>query len=346
MCAAPPNANYTCSGGQCVASARGLPKAQCTQVCGGPPPAPGGNTIVDLALATPDLSTLVTALKAGGLVKTLSGQGPFTVFAPTNEAFAALPAGVLANLLKPENKAALDNILTYHVVAGTYRASDLKDGERLKTLEGNEVIVRLAGKEVLINSAKVTTADVTASNGVVHIIDGVLLPAGPAPPPGPPGPPTPPPGPAPKGCTKAGCYFSFTWRAPAFGVAKFGGRCGEVDAAPRMPDDIWNDSRAVENYVEATCTDFSNDIIGTGVLSQEPCAPVGNTFPRPNRAWARNGTKQIDWLGRPNGKGPLSFQGFCRKRCGVRTLSCPSCVSRSHLTGGGGREGGRGIAPL
>ena len=119
VCAAPPNANYTCSGGQCVASARGLPKAQCTQVCGGPPPAPGGNTIVDLALATPDLSTLVTALKAGGLVKTLSGQGPFTVFAPTNEAFAALPAGVLANLLKPENKAALDNILTYHVVAGT-----------------------------------------------------------------------------------------------------------------------------------------------------------------------------------------------------------------------------------
>ena len=184
-CAPRPNANYTCQSNQCVVSGTGLPKAQCTQVCGGPgpAPAPGGKTIVDLAVATPDLSTLVTALKAGGLVDTLSGPGPFTVFAPTNEAFTALPAGVLANLLK--NKAQLDNVLTYHVVAGAVRAEALKDGEKIKTLQGEELTVRIAGGDVFINSAKVTTADVTASNGVVHIIDGVLLPSGPpAPTPG------------------------------------------------------------------------------------------------------------------------------------------------------------------
>ena len=197
VCAPSPSANYTCQGGQCVVSGRGLPKAECTQVCGGPGPtpgpAPGGKTVVDLAVATPDLSKLVTALKAGGLVGTLSGKGPFTVFAPDNEAFAALPAGVLNNLLKPANKAALDNILAYHVVAGAVHAKDLKDGEKIKTLEGKNLIVRISGSDVFINSAKVTTADVDASNGVVHIIDGVLLPAGPAPPPGPPpGPPPPP----------------------------------------------------------------------------------------------------------------------------------------------------------
>ena len=187
-CVPRPNANYTCSGGQCVTSARGLPRAKCTQVCGGPGPAPppGGKTIVDLAVADRDLSTLVTALKAGGLVGTLSGQGPFTVFAPTNEAFTALPNGVLASLLKPEHKKKLDDVLTYHVVAGTVRAEDLKDGEKLKTLEGKELTVRLSGKDVLINSAKVTTADVNASNGVVHIIDEVLIPAGGPAPPGPP----------------------------------------------------------------------------------------------------------------------------------------------------------------
>ena len=114
---------------------------RCTQVCGGPgpAPAPGGKTIVDLAVATPDLSTLVAALTAGDLVKTLSGQGPFTVFAPTNEAFAALPAGVVPNLLKPENKAQLDDVLTYHVVAGAVRAEDLKDGEQITTVEGKRV---------------------------------------------------------------------------------------------------------------------------------------------------------------------------------------------------------------
>merc|ERR1712195_208767 len=120
------------------------------------PKAPAGKTIVDLAVATPDLSTLVAALKAGGLVETLSGKGPFTVFAPTNEAFAKLPPATLAHLLKPANVKELDAILTYHVVSGVAAFSkDLTDGEK-------------------INDATVKTADIAASNGVVHIIDTVL----------------------------------------------------------------------------------------------------------------------------------------------------------------------------
>jgi uncharacterized surface protein with fasciclin (FAS1) repeats len=158
---------------------------------------PGSGTIAATAAATADLSTLVTALKAGDLVDTLSGPGPFTVFAPTNEAFAALPAGVLSNLLKPENKTQLVDILTYHVVSGNFQAADLKDGQMLKTVEGKSVTVRLSAKTVLINSAEVTTANVEASNGVIHIIDGVLLPSGvpPVPGPPPPAPPAPPPAP-------------------------------------------------------------------------------------------------------------------------------------------------------
>ena len=129
------------------------------------------NTIVDLAVATPDLSTLVTALKAADLVDTLSGKGPFTVFAPTNEAFAKLPAGVLANLLKPENKAQLVDILTYHVAAGDVQSKDLTDMEMITTVEGKNVTARVSSDGIFINSAKVTAADNEASNGVVHIID-------------------------------------------------------------------------------------------------------------------------------------------------------------------------------
>lgn len=140
-------------------------------------PAPAGKTIVDLAVATPDLSTLVAALKAGGLVDTLSGAGPFTVFAPTNAAFAKLPKGTLETLLKPENKAKLVDILTYHVAGGAAVFSkDLKDGEKIKTVEGKDVTAHIHGGVVKINNAQVTTADVAASNGVVHIIDAVLLP--------------------------------------------------------------------------------------------------------------------------------------------------------------------------
>ena len=136
-----------------------------------PPAPPTGKTIVDLAILTPDLSTLVIALKAADLVNTLEGKGPFTVFAPTNEAFAALPAGVLADLLKPENKAQLVDLLTYHVASGDVHAKDITDEETIKTLEGKSVTARVSGSNIFINTARVTTADVDASNGVIHIID-------------------------------------------------------------------------------------------------------------------------------------------------------------------------------
>jgi len=142
----------------------------------GDAPKPAGKSIVDLAVADPDLSTLVMALKAADLVNTLSGAGPFTVFAPTNEAFAALPKGVLANLLKPKNKAQLVDLLTYHVASGEVHKKDLMDMQMLTTVEGKNVTVRVDGNDILINSAKVTTADDDASNGVVHIIDAVLMP--------------------------------------------------------------------------------------------------------------------------------------------------------------------------
>merc|ERR1711907_247294 len=144
-----------------------------------PPFAPTQN-IVQVAAATPDLSTLVDALGAGALIDTLKSTGPFTVFAPSNEAFAKLPKATLDSLLKPENKAKLVDILTYHVAAGSVHAADLKNGEKIKTVEGKQVEARIfgSGKKayVFINNARVTTADVDASNGVVHIIDSVLIP--------------------------------------------------------------------------------------------------------------------------------------------------------------------------
>jgi uncharacterized surface protein with fasciclin (FAS1) repeats len=131
-------------------------------------------TIVDVASVNPDFSTLVTALSAAGLVETLSGEGPFTVFAPTNAAFAALPAGVLDALLLPENKDALVKILTYHVVPGTVLAADIADGD-VATVEGQSVTLSTASG-VTVNGANVVTADVLADNGVIHVIDAVLVP--------------------------------------------------------------------------------------------------------------------------------------------------------------------------
>merc|ERR1711959_849089 len=142
------------------------------------------SSIVDLAVATPDLSTLVTALKAGKLVDTLSGAGPFTVFAPTNEAFAKLPKTLLDHLLDPKNIKELQDVLTYHVASGSVHAKDLKNKEKIKTVEGKEVEARIFGSRVFINNAQVTKADIDASNGVIHIVDHVLIP--PATPPTPP----------------------------------------------------------------------------------------------------------------------------------------------------------------
>ena len=130
--------------------------------------------IVAVASKTDGFSTLVAAVKAAGLVETLQGPGPFTVFAPTDAAFAALPAGVLDKLLLPENKDVLAKILTYHVVAGKVMAADVKDGD-VPTVEGQTIALSTADG-VTVNGAKVVTADVPASNGVIHVIDAVILP--------------------------------------------------------------------------------------------------------------------------------------------------------------------------
>jgi uncharacterized surface protein with fasciclin (FAS1) repeats len=131
-------------------------------------------TIVEVAIGAGNFSTLVAAVTAADLVETLSGAGPFTVFAPTDEAFAALPAGVLDALLLPENKATLAKILTYHVVSGQVMAADVTDGD-VATVEGQTI--KLSTMDgVTVNGAKVVAADVAASNGVIHAIDAVILP--------------------------------------------------------------------------------------------------------------------------------------------------------------------------
>lgn len=137
--------------------------------------------IVALAAATPSLSTLVTAVQAADLVETLQGEGPFTVLAPTNDAFAALPEGTLDSLLEPANVDQLAGILTYHVIAGNVMSSDLSDGQVVETVQGGSLTVSIRDGSVYFVDSKggeamVVTADVDASNGVVHVIDSVLLP--------------------------------------------------------------------------------------------------------------------------------------------------------------------------
>jgi uncharacterized surface protein with fasciclin (FAS1) repeats len=131
--------------------------------------------IVDIAAGAEDFSTLVAAVKAAGLVDTLKGDGPFTVFAPTNAAFKALPAGTVETLLKPENKDKLTAILTYHVVAGKVMAADVKAGE-VATVQGGKAKIEVKDGVVTIDGAKVTKTDIVASNGVIHVIDKVILP--------------------------------------------------------------------------------------------------------------------------------------------------------------------------
>ena len=131
--------------------------------------------IVDTAVNAGSFKTLAAALKAAGLVDTLKGTGPFTVFAPTDEAFAKLPAGTVETLLKPENKAKLAGILTYHVVSGNVKAADVVKLTSAKTVQGQTVAID-ATDGVKINNAKVVKADIETSNGVIHVIDTVLLP--------------------------------------------------------------------------------------------------------------------------------------------------------------------------
>ena len=152
-----------------------------TVMVGGAAMFPSKN-IIQNAVNSKDHTTLVAAVKAAGLVETLEGKGPFTVFAPTNTAFGKLPAGTVDTLVKPESKATLTKILTYHVVPGKLEGSSLTNGKKLKTVEGEELTVKLADGKVWIVDAKggaaaVTIANVNQSNGVIHVVDTVLMPA-------------------------------------------------------------------------------------------------------------------------------------------------------------------------
>lgn len=144
-------------------------------LCSGLVSLASAKTVVDVAVGSPDHTTLVAAVKAAGLVETLSGPGPFTIFAPTNAAFAKLPAGTVESLLKPENKAKLAAILTYHVVPAKVMAADVKTGDA-PTVNGKMLSLKADKKNVMVNKAKVTATDLTASNGVIHVVDTVLMP--------------------------------------------------------------------------------------------------------------------------------------------------------------------------
>jgi uncharacterized surface protein with fasciclin (FAS1) repeats len=134
------------------------------------------SNILETAAAAGSFTTLAAAINAAGLTETLSGPGPFTVFAPTDDAFAKLPAGTVENLLKPENKDKLVGVLTYHVVPGSVMAKDVVTSAKLKSVQGQELTVRVDGSAVSIDGASVIKTDIAASNGVIHVIDSVVLP--------------------------------------------------------------------------------------------------------------------------------------------------------------------------
>jgi uncharacterized surface protein with fasciclin (FAS1) repeats len=136
----------------------------------------GTKDIVDTAVAAGSFKTLAKALQAAGLIETLKGPGPFTVFAPTDEAFAKLPAGTLETLLKPENRQQLTRILTYHVVPGKVKASDIVNLQSAKTVSGDTIAIATREGGVTVDNARVVRTDIEASNGVIHVIDAVILP--------------------------------------------------------------------------------------------------------------------------------------------------------------------------
>ncbi len=139
-----------------------------------PPTPQAGGTIVEVAAANPALRNLTAAIQAGGLTETLKGQGPFTIFAPTDQAFSVVPAALRQKLLQPQNRKTLTRILSYHVVPGELSSSQLNSGA-IKTLEGQTLAVQ-TGSQVTVNNAKVTQPDIQASNGVIHVIDRILVP--------------------------------------------------------------------------------------------------------------------------------------------------------------------------
>lgn len=165
----------------CSAPAAEVPDAESTAAeAATEEAAPAADTqdIVDTAVAAGSFETLVAAVKAADLVEVLKGDGPFTVFAPTDEAFAALPAGTVEDLLKPENKDKLQAILKYHVVPGRVAASDVVNLTSADTVQGEQLSISASGDAVMINEAKVVKTDVQCSNGIIHVIDKVVLPKG------------------------------------------------------------------------------------------------------------------------------------------------------------------------
>jgi uncharacterized surface protein with fasciclin (FAS1) repeats len=165
-----------CGGDEEEPAAQPAPAPAETEPAAPMEPAQAESDIVETAAAAGSFNTLTTALEAAGLVETLQGEGPYTVFAPTDEAFAALPAGTLDDLLKPENKDQLTAVLTYHVAEGSVASSDLSDGQMIPTLEGGELSVAITDAGVQVDDATVTAPDVSASNGVIHVVDTVLVP--------------------------------------------------------------------------------------------------------------------------------------------------------------------------
>jgi transforming growth factor-beta-induced protein len=158
-----------------ISSLIGIPALVQAHNCGGAAAAPAAD-IVDTAVAAGSFNTLVAAVQAAGLVDTLKSEGPFTVFAPTDAAFAKLPEGTVENLLKPENLAQLQAILTYHVVAGEVMAADVVNLNAATTVQGQDVAIQVSEEGVTINDAKVVQTDIKTSNGVIHVIDTVILP--------------------------------------------------------------------------------------------------------------------------------------------------------------------------
>ena len=333
---------YVCRGSQCVLDSRGLPLEECARVCGIPPappaPAPdpeGGLDIVQLAESVGELSFLATLIEGAGLAKTLSGPGPFTVFAPTNDAFAALPYSYTASLLDPANLTNLEALLGFHVAPGIFDLKNLTNGLQIKTVEGDPLQVAVfhqqnpkadgvyignppprpndVAGDVKLTGYGTSSGPTNASNGLVYTIGGLLVPPGANPIP-------------PRdhtadpygfdrqdilrACTNKSCLFSFT-NAP-------GGCCGEVDAAPRMPPDIWSDPSAVVEYVRLTTT-FSNTVPKTlppdapcisklGCPSRELLTLGSCTGGEFHRNWVRDGNRSIDWF--------AGFANWCSARCG------------------------------
>ena len=257
-------------------------------------------TVVDVVTSTSDLSTLAIFLNRGDLVDTLSSPGPFIVFAPTNEAFSRLPKTTIDTLLNPANIKQLQDILMYHVVPGYVETSDLRNGEKLTTIEGGNIKITLLGGNILINDARIITADVSASNGVVHHIDSVLFPMSPAPSPSP-SPPSPGPGPAPS--TNHLFFYGIKYDSKG---APF--RCGQVDAAQRMPLALFDPQfkSQLDLYIKLTEAFYNPDgPIQFVRLQQGKCISAGYS--------QLNGTVTAPWMT------PALQSAGCRTRCNCST---------------------------